>query len=121
MMAHHGARIADRVRRVLAQAIQSDLRDPRLGFVTLTDVRLSPDRRHAVVFVSVLGDESAADSLKALASATPYLRRMLARRAGMRHTPELRFVEDEVLERGTRIEELFQRLEAERQEPTDES
>ena len=120
-MTHHGARTADRVRRVLAEAIQNELRDPRLGFVTLTDVRLSPDRRHAIAYVSILGEGSAADSLKALESATPYLKRILARRAGLRHTPELRFVEDEVLERGMRIEELFQKLRNERQEPSDES
>jgi ribosome-binding factor A len=120
-MAHHGARIADRVRRVLAEAIQNELRDPRLGFVTLTDVRLSPDRRHAVAYVSV-GEGSAAESLKALESATPYLRKLLAKRAGLRHTPELRFAEDEVLERGTRMEELFRKLHDERQEaPPDES
>jgi len=119
-MAHHGARIADRVRRVLAEAIQNELRDPRLGFVTLTDVRLSPDRRYCVVYVSV-GEGSAADSLEALQSATPFLRKMLAKRAGLRHTPELRFSKDEVLERGTRMEELFQRLHDERQEPPDEA
>ena len=121
MTAHHAARVADRVRRILAEAIQNELRDPRLGFVTLTDVELSSDLRYAVVYVSVLGDDSPTTSLKALNSAVPFLRRKLARQAGLRHTPELRFVEDEVLERGTRIEELFQRLRAERQEPPEEA
>jgi len=118
--AHHPARVADRIRRLLAQAIQSELRDPGLGFVTLTDVKLSPDLHYAVVYVTILGEQTAETSLRALKRAVPFLRRTLARRAGLRHTPELRFVADEVAERGMRLEELFDELREERERRTDE-
>lgn len=120
-MAHHSARVADRVRRVLAQAIQSEVRDPGLGFVTMTDVKLSPDLHYAVVYVTILGEQTAETSLHALNRAVPFLRRTLARRAGLRHTPELRFVNDEAAERGMRLEELFDELRHERERRQDES
>ena len=120
MTAHHSARVADRVRRILAQAIQHELRDPGLGFVTLTGVELSPDLHYAVGYVTILGDATAQTSLRALNRAVPFLRRTLARRADLRHTPELRFVADEAVERGMRLEELFDELRQEREQRTDE-
>ena len=121
MTAHHSARVADRVRRILAQAIQSEVRDPGLGFVTLTSVKLSPDLHYALVYVTILGDQTPETSLRALNRAVPFLRRTLARRAGLRHTPELRFVSDEAAERGMRLEELFDELRDERERRTDET
>jgi ribosome-binding factor A len=114
------ARAVDRVRRVLAETIQNELRDPRLGFVTLTDVKLSPDLRYAVGYVTVLAQETRDDSLRALNHAVPFLRRALARRAGLRHTPRLRFVTDEIVERGARLEQIFEQLRAEWPERADE-
>jgi ribosome-binding factor A len=111
------ARVAERVRDVLARAVDRDLRDPRVGLVTLTAVRLSPDLRHATVFVSTLADEAGrAASLDALARATPFLRRVLARNASLRHTPTLRFVIDESLARGSRVESLLDDIARERGE-----
>lgn len=121
MSGRHGVRVADRIQRVLAEAIGTELRDPRVGFVTLTDVKLSPDLRHAIAYVTVLGDESTDETLKALNHAVPFLRRTLARRAGLRHTPELRFVSDEAVSRGMRLEQLFTELRDERSDPVDES
>ena len=120
MTAHHRARTADRVRRILADAIRTELRDPRVGFVTLTEVKLSPDLHYAVVYVSVLESEPQEDSLRALNRAAPFLRRKLAHRGGLRTTPRLRFVLDDVVERGSRLEQIFEDLRAERREQPDE-
>ena len=110
MTAPRGGRGGDRVRRVLAQLLSEELRDPRIGFVTLTDVKLSSDRRHAVAFVTILGGEQPGASLETLNRAAPFLRKMLAQRAGMRHTPALKFVTDEVVESGSRLERLFAQM-----------
>ena len=120
-MSRQRARHVDRVRRILAEAIRGELRDPRIGFITLTDVKLSPDKRYAVIYVSVLGTEEHEESLHALNHAAPFLRRVLAHRAGMRYTPQLRFVTDEAIERGTRLEQIFGELRAEWPEETDDS
>jgi len=115
------SRTVDRLRRVLAETIRTELRDPRVGFVTLTDVKLSPDMRYAVAYVTVLGTENRDDSLAALNHAAPFVRRLLARRAGLRHTPQLRFLPDEAVERGTRLEQIFEELRAEWPERADET
>jgi ribosome-binding factor A len=97
--------VADRVREVLAAAIREDLRDPRIGFVTVTDVSLSPDLRHARVWVSVL--ENPELSLRALNHAASFLRGRLAREAGLRQTPDLRFEIDRSVYGGFRIERIL--------------
>ena len=106
MTGHRGERVADVVRAELARALREDVRDPLLGFVTLTAVRLAPDLRSARVYVSVL-DRDADRTLAALRRAGPFLRRVLAQRAGLRFTPELRFVFDPSLATGSRIDELL--------------
>jgi ribosome-binding factor A len=103
------ARVADQIRRVLADLLRV-AGDPRLGPVTVTDVRLSPDLKHAVVFVTTLDDAERDRTLHVLARAAPFLRRSLARRAGLRFTPELRFVFDEALLEGMRVEEILGEL-----------
>jgi ribosome-binding factor A len=118
---HHVARVADRVHRVLAETIRTELRDPRIGFVTLTEVRLSSDLEYAVGYVTVMDRSLEEESLRALNRAIPFLRRALARRAGIRHTPRLRFVADDVVERGNRLEQIFEELRAERSEQSDET
>jgi ribosome-binding factor A len=96
----------------ISEIIQRDLRDPRLGFVTLTGAEISRDLRHAKVYVSVLGDEEARkQSLKALNSAVGLLRGEFARRAHLRVAPELEFRFDEGIERGQRIFELLHSVE----------
>jgi ribosome-binding factor A len=118
---HHRARAADRVRRILAETIRKELRDPRVGFVTLTEVRLSPDLQYAVAYVTFRETERREDSLRALNRAARFLRRRLARSAGLRTTPRLRFVEDDVFERATRLEQIFDELDAERRDAPDET
>lgn len=101
-------RVNEAVREVLSAAITNDLKDPRVGFVTVTAVDTSPDLRHAHVYVSVLGDERAReDSLKGLDSAHGYLQGRVASELRLKHTPQLDFRYDDSAERGMRISELL--------------
>ena len=113
MTVQRSDRLADVIRQALAEAVQHDLRDPRVGFVTLTGVKLSADLRHARVYVSALsGRADLETSLKALNHAAPYLRRNLARRARLRFTPRLRFLEDVAVTRGARVEQLLDEMDS---------
>jgi ribosome-binding factor A len=101
-------RVNEAVREVLSVAIASDLKDPRIGFVTVTAVDTSPDLRHAHVYVSVLGDEQQrADSLAGLDSAHGYLQWRVAAELRLKNTPQLEFRYDESVERGLRIQRLL--------------
>ena len=104
-------RVDGAIRSVLSDAIASDLKDPRVGFVTVTGVKTSPDLRHAVVYVSVLGDEpTRAASLDGLRSAHGYLQRRVAGEIKLKHTPTLDFVYDDTVDRGLRINELLHQV-----------
>jgi len=116
---HRAERVADRVRRELARLIHEELRDPRIGFVTLTDVDLSSDLRHARVFVTVMGEESRDATLEALNHAVPFLRRSLARKASLKFTPQLRFFRDGGEESGQRVDTILNGIEIP-PEPDDE-
>ena len=97
-------------RQVLGEAIH-DLKDPRIGFTTVTAVRITPDLRHARVFVSVLGTpEEQAETMKGLDSAKPHLRGELGRQVRMKYLPELTFELDQQAEEAEHIEELFRKL-----------
>ncbi len=101
-------RVDEAVRAVLSDVIASDLKDPRVGFVTVTGVKTSPDLRHARVYVSVLGDDAArAASLAGLRSAHGYLQRQVASELTLKHTPALTFIYDDSVDRGMRISELL--------------
>ena len=96
------------VRQVLSDAVTKDLKDPRIGFVTVTDVDISPDLRHARVHVSVLGSaEEREASLEGLRSAHGYLQRRVATELTLKHTPTLDFALDETADRAERIGELL--------------
>jgi len=102
-------RVNEALREVLSARIAEGLKDPRIGFVTVTAVETSPDLRHARVFVSVLGDEQERDdSLAGLQSAHGILQAEVARLTHMKRTPELKFVYDETVERGMRINEILE-------------
>lgn len=99
------------VRDALSDLIQRRVKDPRLGFVTLTGVRMSPDLRVAKVYVSVMGAPDERDrTLEALQHAMPFLRRELGKRIRLRNTPELLFVHDGSIEHGSRINRLLDGL-----------
>lgn len=101
-------RVDEAMRAVLSDAIAKDLKDPRVGFVTVTGVQTSPDLRHARVYVSVLGDEATRQaSLDGLRSAHGYLQRRLASELTLKHTPALTFEYDESVDRGMRISQLL--------------
>lgn len=102
-------RVDEAMRAVLSGAIASDLKDPRVGFVTVTGVKTSPDLRHATVYVSVLGDDDArAESIEGLRSAHGFLQRRLASELTLKHTPTLSFEYDPSVDTGMRINELLQ-------------
>jgi ribosome-binding factor A len=101
-------RVDEAMRAVLSDAIAKDLKDPRVGFVTVTGVQTSPDLRHARVYVSVLGDEATRSaSLDGLRSAHGFLQRRLADELTLKHTPALTFAYDESVDRGMRITRLL--------------
>ena len=101
-------RVNEAVREVLSEAITTELKDPRVGFVTVTAVDTSSDLRHAHVFVSVLGDDKQReDSLAGLSSSHGYLQSRVASRLRMKHTPTLEFQYDPSVERVMRINELL--------------
>jgi ribosome-binding factor A len=101
-------RVNEAMREVLSEAIATELKDPRVGFVTVTAVDTSADLRHAHVFVSVLGDDAQrADSLAGLASARGYLQSRVGSQLRMKHTPTLEFQHDPSVERVMRINELL--------------
>ncbi|MGD8609336.1 MAG: 30S ribosome-binding factor RbfA [Myxococcales bacterium] len=102
-------RLGDQLQVELAELIQRELKDPRVGFVTVTEVRMSPDLKHARVYVSVFeGEEQKKEeSIAALQRAEGFLRRSLGGRLRLRYVPELRFVIDDTLDRSARIEALL--------------
>lgn len=102
-------RVDEAVREVLSDAVTKEIKDPRVGFVTVTAVQTSSDLRHARVFVSVLGDERVRErSLQGLQSAHGFLQRRVAGELRFKHTPTLDFVYDDTLDRGLRIEALLE-------------
>ncbi len=101
-------RVGQQIQRALSELIRRELRDPRLGMITLTDVRMSPDLSYAKVYYSVLGaDPHLAQQI--LTQAADMLRGPLGRALGIRHSPELRFTQDELIESGARLSALINR------------
>ena len=114
-------RVNESVRQVLSEAI-GQLKDPRIGFVTITGVETSPDLRHATVFVSVLGDEpERAETLEALADARKELQHEIAVHLRMKNTPKLKFSYDDSVDRGMRITEMINRQAREHERPAPEA
>ena len=101
-------RLAVRIREIVASTLENQVKDPRLGMVTITDARVTPDLRDATLFYTVYGDEAArADSAAALESARGVLRTQVGRQTGIKFTPTLAFVPDAVPEQADRINELI--------------
>ena len=108
MTADRMRRVDEAMREVLSDAITSQIKDPRVGFVTVTAVETSPDLRHARVFVSVLGDDTVRRrSMDGLRSAHGYLQRRVASELRLKNTPTLQFLYDDSADRGLRIAELI--------------
>jgi ribosome-binding factor A len=108
MSTARSARIADQIQRELAELIRTELRDPRVGMVTLTGVELSRDQSHAKVFFTVLGaDPGGEQALEGLQRAAGFLRSELAHRLTTRKVPDLHFAYDTSVERGVRLSKLI--------------
>jgi ribosome-binding factor A len=104
-------RVSEQIKKELSQIIQMELKDPRVGFITVTGVETTSDLSQARIYLSVLGsDEQKEATLKALAKATGFLRSELGKRMKLRHTPELLFKFDSSIEYGSRIESLLTEL-----------
>jgi len=105
-------KVAHLMRREVADILQQKLRDPRVSaMVSVTDVEVTQDLSFARVFVSIMGNAGEREAtMQALAHAAGFVRRELGPRLGLREVPEVRFVHDESLERGARVEELLKRI-----------
>lgn len=111
-------RLDELLRQEVARLIAEEVKDPRVGFVTVMDARVSPDLRHARVYVSVLGDEQEKrHAVEALQRAGGFLRGRLGRVLEMKYLPELRFELDRSLEKASRIEEILNRVRPEEGPP----
>lgn len=109
-------RVAEAIRSEVADILAREIKDPRLGFATVTDVEVSDDLRHVKIFVSVMGDKSQVDeTMAALESATGFVRSEIGRRIRLRHTPEIIFRYDTSIKRGARVFELLKEIQSEKE------
>jgi len=114
---HRTERFTDILKEEIGQIVGFELEDPRLITVTVTDVRLSSDKRNARVYITVAGDEAEHKSaLNALKHAAPYVRKQLGVSLNLPRTPELHFVRDRVEEQGERVDQLLEQIERESEE-----
>ncbi|MDA8319025.1 MAG: 30S ribosome-binding factor RbfA [Actinomycetota bacterium] len=103
-------KLGERIAQIVAELLERRIKDPRLGFVTITDARVTGDLREATVFYTVYGTEQEkADTAAALASATGLIRSEVGRQTGIKHTPSIRFTEDRLPEGAKTIEDLVAR------------
>jgi ribosome-binding factor A len=112
-------RVDEAIRQVIGDAVAGDQKDPRVGFVTVTDVKTSPDLRHSRVYVSVLGatggpseEQERIDTLDGLRSAHGFLQARLAAELRLKRTPALEFFYDDTTDRALRLEQLIQERES---------
>jgi ribosome-binding factor A len=106
-------RLGELILAEISDLLTRGIKDPRIGFVTLTRVEMSDDLRHAKVFVSIIGAEpEKARTLQGLSSATGYIRRHLGRALHLRYTPEIAFLVDDSLEHGAKIAQILRQLHA---------
>jgi len=111
MTSHRSERLGELIRQTVGAFLASQVRDPRIGFVTITGVEVSPDLSHARIRVSVMGsDEEREKSLEGLGSAARFLRAQLAKEIHLRTAPELRFELDRGVEHARRIDQVLKQL-----------
>ncbi|MFC1624157.1 30S ribosome-binding factor RbfA [Candidatus Omnitrophota bacterium] len=103
------------LKREISRILQEDLKDPRIGFVTVTRIDLTGDLRYAKVYFSVLGDEKNQESgIEGIQSAAGFIRKLIADRLKLKYVPELSFRLDKSIEYSMKLEKLFERLQNER-------
>jgi ribosome-binding factor A len=110
-------RVASQIKRELADLIRLEVKDPRVGWVTVDDVEVSRDLSVAKVYISSLEEDQLKESLEALKAAAPFLRHELGKRLKLRLIPELRFYKDTAIESGLRITKLLDQIAAQAQKP----
>lgn len=122
MAKHRANRLAETLKEEISAMIREDLKDPGIGFVTVTSVEVADDLGHAKVFVSVLGDEQAGkDSIEALKRAAGFIRSEIGKRIRLRHVPEIVFKYDTSIEYGAHIAQLLHRVKSDEPKNEDES
>lgn len=115
MSSRRAKRVGELIKEEISSLILQDLRNPKIGLVTITEVSLTDDLSYARVFISVYGeDEKNSQSLKGLRKASGFIRRELSKRIRLRHFPELRFLWDSSIEQGVKITKLLEKIEHER-------
>ena len=105
---YRSERVGGLLRRELAQLIQTEIKDPDIGFISLSDVEVSRDLAHAKVFITVFEEEKASPTIKALQHSAGFLRKRLGQQLRMRNIPELHFVHDASVETGQRMDQLIE-------------
>ncbi|MEK3886932.1 30S ribosome-binding factor RbfA [Bacillus sp. FSL K6-3431] len=104
-------RVGEQMKKELGEIISRKIKDPRIGFVTVTDVKVTGDLQQATIYISVLGDdEQKEDTLKGLATATGFIRAEIGQRIRLRKTPEISFEFDESIAYGNKIETLLKQI-----------
>ena len=122
MAKHRASRLGETLKEEISQMIRADLKDPRIGFVTVTSVEVADDLGHAKVFISVLGDEQTSkDSMEALKRASGYVRSEIGKRIRLRHVPEIVFKYDSSIQHGAHIAELLREVHTEEAEDEEDS
>ncbi len=107
-MSHRPGRLAEAIKKEISDMLHDELKDPRIGFVTITTVDVSPDLRYARIYASVLGGgEQRKATRDALKNATGYIRSELGKRIRLKYTPEISFYLDDSIERGARVIKLM--------------
>lgn len=115
MSSQRPGRVQEAIRQEVSKILHDEIRDPRLGFLTITDVELTNDLRFARIYFSVLGDEKAKKlALKGLNSAKGYIKGLLGDRIKLRYMPDIEFKIDEALERTQHIYDLFEQIKKEK-------
>ncbi|MBK7599134.1 MAG: 30S ribosome-binding factor RbfA [Acidobacteria bacterium] len=113
-MAYRSNRLAEELKNEISRIVNQELRDPRVGFVTITTVKVSPDLKYARIYFSVLGSEDEKKAtLEALSSAAGFIRRQIGLRIKLRHVPEMTFSYDDTVEHGDRMMRIFEDIKKE--------
>ncbi|PRX33624.1 ribosome-binding factor A [Orenia metallireducens] len=119
MSGHRPERLAELIKKEVSDLLQKDIKDPRIGFVTVTDVEVSGDLRHAKIFISILnGDKE--ETMAGLEATTGFVRKELGKRIRLRHVPEVIFRYDTTIETGTRVFKILEEINHDKKDGIDE-
>ncbi|MDO7787490.1 30S ribosome-binding factor RbfA [Desulforamulus aquiferis] len=120
-MSHRPERMAEAIKKEIADLLRNEIKDPRVGFVTITGVEVTKDLSYAKIFISVMGsEEQRKESVDILQNASGYMRSEVGRRIKVRHAPELIFKLDNSLDHGSRIMELLHGINRQEEKPNNE-